>query len=156
MVEHERSTSAELRPLILALEDIGKSTQEMHRQNEGRLIALMQKVDRHNEIIQQYLIKQDSWEKIQADFTGPTSFHVQLSMVRGDIAHLRSQITDLKQEWEVKIDELLEQQHKDRQLEVQRRLEHENNQTRIKTAYIGALIAAATSLAVTLLELLKR
>src|SRR5882724_11092427 len=155
-MENVPAIPGELYVLVQALEEIARTTQEIHRQDETRLFALIGKVERHGEILQQYLIHRDSWEKTQAEFTGPKSLYVQLSALAHELAAAKEQVLALKEECATELKELVDRKADEKKFEVQRQIQHDNNQAKIKTAYVSAFLAAVTSIGLALIELLKK
>lgn len=145
-----------LRHLIDQLEKIGEATQHMHVQNEGRLLALMVKVDRHGEILQQYLVRQESWAKMQEEFSGPKGLYVQIANLGSEFASAKAEMEMLRAECRKEVREFREQREAQDQREQIREQEHENNQTKIWAALITGVLAAITSIALGIIELFKK
>lgn len=148
MAERETDT----RIILDALKESALVTKDFHRQNENRLGAIESEQRRQGEILQQYLVKKESWEQVQAEFSGQNSLHVQIAALRYEISTSKHQMQEIQNKCEEDMERVEERREQQDALEERRQAQHKSNVTKLWVA----MIAGISGLLMAVIELFKK
>lgn len=142
--------------ILNAIRDTAQVTKDMHQRNETRLEVMERQLQKHNGLLDQYLIKQEAWERLQQEFSGPKSFYVQLSVLQGELTRANEVVAAIRTECANELRKLIEGREEREQEEEQRKRDHENNSAKVRLALIAAFGTMITSISAILLEIFKK
>jgi hypothetical protein len=142
--------------ILNAIRDTAQVTKEMHVRNEERLEVLEGQLRKHADILGQYLIKQEAWERLQAEFSGSNSFYVQISTLRMELTRAKEVVAQIQAECANELRSLIEGREKREEDEAQRQREHEKNVSNMRTALISSFSAIALALIQLAMQFFKK
>lgn len=139
-----------------AIRSTAQITKDLHERNESRLATMERQLQKHTGMFDQYLIKQEAWERLQQEFSGSNSFYVQLSMLKMELTRAKEVVTAIQIECATELKKLIEGRQQREEEEEQRKRDHENNSAKVRLALIAAFGTMITSISAILLEIFKK
>lgn len=161
--------------------DAAEVTRGMHQKSESRLERIEDVVRKHAEIFGQFLDIREGWKRLELEFSGANSLHVQFSNFRSDLAIAKGQmstmgaqinafellINAIKQEHakelrnlverrEQELKQMEERRERQEELETQREIEFQKQKQEHQNNNYKILGALITGIGAILLEIFKK